>query len=135
LRTALPGDSSKVITNVLNNAMIPRPDCGTDNGLEYSVDDSHILDRYEAGSNELVTDQVVRALHKKGTKTIKLRSPMTCLDHPGVCQKCWGHNNQGQMQYDRRQRRHAFGADAIRTTYADGPLVEARWPDGALRRS
>ena len=95
LATALPGDSSKVITNVLNNSIITRPDCGTTNGLEYSSDDSQIVDRYEAGSNKLITGETIRALHKNKIKEIKVRSPMTCLDHPGVCQKCWGYNNQG----------------------------------------
>lgn len=97
LATALPGDSSKVITNVLSNSLITRPDCGTQNGVEYSLDDPHVLDRYEAKTNNLVTDQYLRTLQKKGRKTLILRTPMTCLDHPGVCQKCWGKNNEGQL--------------------------------------
>jgi DNA-directed RNA polymerase subunit beta' len=97
LATALPGDSSKVITNVLNNSIITKPDCGTTNGLDYRLDDSHIVDRYEAKTNKLITDDYIRSLQKAKHSSILVRSPMTCQDHPGVCQKCWGHNNEGQM--------------------------------------
>lgn len=98
LATALPGDSSKQITNTLNNVLITKGDCGTKNGLDYSIDDHHILERYEAGTNVLVDDSYVRNLKSRGTKSIRLRSPMTCQEHPGVCQKCFGLNQNGQHQ-------------------------------------
>jgi len=97
LATAIPGDSSKQLTATLNNVMVTTTDCGTTNGLEYSTDDHQIKDRYEAKTNKLLTDSLIRQYKKAGKKTIIVRSPMTCKEHPGVCQMCYGKNIEGQL--------------------------------------
>jgi DNA-directed RNA polymerase subunit beta' len=97
LATAIPGDTSKQISATLNGVIVTKPDCGTRNGIEMDPDDHHMLDRYEAGTNRLITQDYQRTLKRKKKPYILVRSPMTCLESPGVCQKCYGRNMEGQV--------------------------------------
>jgi len=96
LATAIPGDTSKQITATLNGVMVMSSDCKTTNGISYDVDDPHIIDRYEAKTNRLIDSGYARSLKRSKRETIVVRSPMTCRENPGVCQKCYGRLNTGQ---------------------------------------
>jgi DNA-directed RNA polymerase subunit beta' len=102
LSTATPGDMSKQISSTLNHVQITKPDCGTSNGIPMSVADAQTLDRYLAKDadgfkrNTLITPEVLRGLKKKKYTEVVVRSPLTCLENPGVCQKCYGLNEKGQ---------------------------------------
>ncbi len=91
-----PGDLSKTLINNSSDQIISEADCGTHNGLNFSTDDSHLLDRYLAKPvdgfhyNDLITPRVIAALRKLGVKSAIARSPMTCEADVGVCQKCMG---------------------------------------------
>ncbi len=98
-----PGALSKVLVNNMNNQLILTEDCGTHNGIMMSTTDGNLVDRYLARSegrfprNTLVTPQVATQL-KKGTERVMVRSPMTCELNGGICQKCYGLNERGQLQ-------------------------------------
>ena len=97
LATALPGDSSKQLINTLNKVTISKDDCGTTNGILLEVTDSNIIGRYTAGTNILI-DQNYQSSVTRGTKKyIKVRSPLTCEEQPGVCQKCYGTNSMNKL--------------------------------------
>lgn len=98
LATALPGDSAKQLSNTLNKVSIVSHDCGTTNGIIMSLSDKNILTRYAAGSSKLITQDTIMKMKRDGQESIKVRSPMTCEDQPGVCQLCYGINAFGKLQ-------------------------------------
>jgi len=97
-----PGAASKVFINNMNDQKILGEDCGTHNGVMMRTDDSNVSDRYlartEAGlpRNTLITPQVLTKLRKKA-EHVMVRSPMTCELNDGICQKCYGLDEKGQM--------------------------------------
>lgn len=91
-----PGTAAKLFVNTMSDQIITMPDCGTSNGIMLDADDPHIMDRFLAGTNELVTPIVARTLRQKGDN-IKVRSPMTCEASDGVCQRCQGLSEKGQV--------------------------------------
>lgn len=98
-----PGDLSKILVNNTSDQVITVPDCGTHNGLSFSVDDTHCLDRFLAkpvgvfAYNEQVTPRVIAQLKKQNIAQVIVRSPMTCEADAGICQKCMGVNVTGQL--------------------------------------
>ena len=99
-----PGAASKVLINNMNNIMILGEDCGTHNGIMMDTSDPNIMDRYLARSeagftrNTLVTPHVISKLRNK-RKLVMVRSPMTCELNDGVCQKCQGLDERGQLHH------------------------------------
>jgi DNA-directed RNA polymerase subunit beta' len=91
-----PGAMSKMFVNTMSDQIITMPDCGTTNGILMDASDSQIMDRYIAGTNELVTPRVAMRLRKEGGQ-VKVRSPLTCEASDGVCQRCQGLNEKGQV--------------------------------------
>lgn len=100
-----PGDIGKMLVANMHDMKIVEDDCGTTNGIIMSIDDPHIIDRYLAKdhppykANTLVTSKVVRDLSGKYKKVL-VRSPLTCQAKGGICKKCWGLMNNGQMPPD-----------------------------------
>lgn len=84
-----PGDLSKILVNNMSDKLVTMPDCGTKNGISMQAADPHIIDRYLATTNQLVTPKMAAQLAREG-KTVVVRSPMTCEAHHGVCQHCQG---------------------------------------------
>ena len=97
-----PGALSKVLVNNMNDKLILDEDCGAFNGIMMDTDDPNLADRYlargDAGlsRNTLITPHVLSALRKKGGQ-VMVRSPMTCELNDGICQKCYGLNEHGQL--------------------------------------
>lgn len=97
-----PGAASKVFINNMNDQKILGEDCGTHNGIMMRTDDPNITDRFlartEAGlpRNTLITPHVLNKLRNK-TEQVMVRSPMTCELNDGICQKCYGLNEKGQV--------------------------------------
>jgi len=97
-----PGAASKVFINNMSNQMILDEDCGTSNGIMMSTGDPNIADRYLARAegglprNTLITPQAMTRLHGK-LDSAMVRSPMTCELNDGVCQKCYGLDEKGQL--------------------------------------
>lgn len=89
LSTEKPGALFKKLTPSLFHEVITMTDCGTKNGILFpSTDSKAIIGRYEAGTNHLIDELYYGQIKKR--KQIKVRSPMTCEAHEGVCQKCYG---------------------------------------------
>jgi hypothetical protein len=91
-----PGDLAKILVNNMGDQLITTVDCGTKNGLSMAATDPHIIDRYQAGTNQLITPQVASRLAHEG-KGVIVRSPMTCEAAHGVCQHCQGLSTSGHM--------------------------------------
>ena len=94
ISVAEPGDLSKILTNNMSNQLVTTVDCGTKNGIAMLATDPHIIDRYQAGTNKLITPQLASSLSRAGRSVI-VRSPMTCHAAHGVCQMCQGLSNTG----------------------------------------
>jgi DNA-directed RNA polymerase subunit beta' len=97
LSTASPGELSKVMSNLLNSAVVSTDDCGTKAGITLFTKDDSVIDRYLAKgvgqykANSLITSDVQQALLKANKTQIVVRSPETCQAKDGsVCAKCMG---------------------------------------------
>jgi hypothetical protein len=91
-----PGDLAKILVNNMGDQLVTKIDCGTKNGISMLPTDPHIIDRYQAGTNKLITPQLASSLAKDG-KSVIVRSPMTCEAAHGVCQHCQGLSTSGHM--------------------------------------
>lgn len=103
IQTRLPGAFSKdVMATTLDN-VISGEDCGTKEGIVLPIDSTDTLDRFTAGDqqgvphNTLVDSKILAQLRKKGSKTIKVRSPLRCLKPKGTCAKCFGIDEHGHQ--------------------------------------
>lgn len=101
IQTSLPGAFSKDIMATTVDNVISGVDCGTKEGIELPVDSSDALDRFLAGNqgglthNSLVDTAVISRLRKSGVRSIKVRSPLRCLQSKGTCSKCYGLDEHG----------------------------------------
>lgn len=97
LSTEKPGALFKKLTPAMFHEVITMTDCKTTNGILIpSADGKAIIGRYEAGTNHLIDEHEYSA-HIRGKKFVKIRSPMTCEAHEGVCQKCYGIAANGHL--------------------------------------
>jgi len=99
LSVADTGYLSRLLVNSNVEMTIKADDCGTMQGIEMSLDDKEISDRYGAEGayrNQIITQELARRLRQKGEKRIKVRSPMTCKAVGGICQKCFGLDESGK---------------------------------------
>ncbi|RKY27481.1 MAG: hypothetical protein DRP83_02300, partial [Planctomycetota bacterium] len=98
-----PGELSKILVSNMADALITEEDCGTHNGILMDVTDPNIVDRYLARDtnryrrNTLITSMVQSNIRKSGTAKILVRSPMTCEADDGICQKCQGLDEKGNI--------------------------------------
>jgi len=91
LSTALPGALFKRLSPTVFHEVVTIPDCGTHNGVPFSVTDKKsLIGRFEAGTNRLIDEPYLGELRMSGKKQVVVRSAMTCEAHDGVCQKCFG---------------------------------------------
>lgn len=98
LETAEPGYFSKQILSVTIDNVISMDDCGTSNGVATSMENKNdVVGRYEAGTNNMIDVERYTSMLKRGVKTVKLRSPLTCEAKEGTCSKCYGMRENGQQ--------------------------------------
>jgi hypothetical protein len=96
LSTQKPGELFKRLTPTLFHEVVTIEDCKTHNGVSVPASDSlQVIGRFEASNGRLITEEIYGTLNKKGY--IKIRSPLTCEAHQGVCQKCYGLLANGQL--------------------------------------
>lgn len=109
-----PGLAGKQIMQTTMNQMIVDEDCGTNKGLRFSIDDRDVLGRYSAGdiklgvkggkekgvipSGTLITPDVLNRLKNNKVSDIRARSPLKCAHGTGLCAKCYGVNENGELQ-------------------------------------
>jgi len=103
IQTSLPGAFSKDIMATTIDNVISGEDCGTKKGVDLPISSKDVLDRYLAGAhggfahNTLVDQSVVSKLRKEGVKTLRVRSPLTCLRPRGTCSYCYGLDEHGEL--------------------------------------
>lgn len=91
MATALPGALFKKLAPTLFHEVITEDDCKTHNGILVNVHDKKgLLGRYEASTNRLIDEVRIKDLQASNIKSVKVRSPMTCEAHEGVCKHCYG---------------------------------------------
>lgn len=91
LSTSKPGAMFKALTPNMFHEVITVPDCGTHNGDLSPIDDKRkMIGRYEAGSNHLIDESYYKEMKSSGRKSVKVRGPLTCEAHEGICQMCYG---------------------------------------------
>lgn len=98
LSTAEPGYFSKQVLAVTIDQVISEEDCGTKEGIPISISNNEdIIGRFEAVTNILITEQIYQERVRAKNKTITVRSPLKCLAKHGVCVKCYGLTENGQL--------------------------------------
>lgn len=106
LSVAGPGDLYKQMAFNTRQAAITSEDCGTDNGIElnprsndFSTDDLlfRLLSRDHGTFKKdtvITPDNLSEFL---GFDTVTVRSPLTCETVRGLCSKCFGVNDEGEL--------------------------------------
>ncbi|NLM01089.1 MAG: DNA-directed RNA polymerase subunit beta' [Treponema sp.] len=115
LKTADAGYMTRRLVDVAQDVVINEEDCGTINGIEYTVikdgDEikvplkerivglftlERILDPITSevicDVNEYITEELAEAIEDAGVESVRLRSVLTCESRHGVCCKCYGRN-------------------------------------------
>jgi DNA-directed RNA polymerase beta subunit/DNA-directed RNA polymerase beta' subunit len=102
-----PGYTSKMVMNTTMNTLVKDHDCGTDKGISLDVDERDILDRFTAApikvgsktipAGTLITPEVKNTLRNNKIGKVVVRSPLRCLHGPGICQKCFGLDSDGNL--------------------------------------
>jgi len=95
--TALPGAFNKEVLASTANVIVTMHDCKTKEGIMMDKKDPNIVGRVLAEDyGEIKRNSVLTsfALSKLPAK-VKVRSPITCEAHSGVCQMCYGYDENG----------------------------------------
>lgn len=97
LKTADAGYLTRRLVDVAHDMIIREKDCGTTEGLEISSVNNRgnkfknrIISRFEAKTNELITEEKIALFEKEKRIKITVRSPLYCKSRYGICQKCYG---------------------------------------------
>ncbi len=119
LKTADSGYLTRKLADVAQNLIIDRLDCGTIQGVtkgvlykgeevDISLSESivgrvardtirhPVTDEIIVRENEIITTEIARRIEGSpaegglGLETIRVRSPLTCESHRGVCSRCYG---------------------------------------------
>jgi len=97
-----PGELSRILINNMSDLIVTEDDCGTHNGILMDPKNPDAVDRYLAKSvgpfkhNTLITNLIQPKMAKARSRVL-VRSPMTCEAGDGVCQKCQGLNEKGNV--------------------------------------
>jgi len=115
LKTASAGYLTRKLVDVSQNFRVTMHDCGTHEGVEVTdiTDGSTLVesleeriygrvladDVYDPITNEvlftegtLITEEEAKEIVRKGVKSVKVRSALTCKAPKGICAKCYGMN-------------------------------------------
>jgi DNA-directed RNA polymerase subunit beta' len=106
--TSEPGRLTKEIVNVVIPNMIVSKDCGTTQGISMGVNDDDIHDRFLASpvklpggksfvAGTLIDSSVTTTLKKHKIDQVVVRSPLKCAHGQGMCAKCFGLNENGNL--------------------------------------
>ncbi len=113
LKTADAGYLTRKLTDVAQNVVITRDDCGTPNGMhKFAVFKGEkvvvtlaqairgrvardtimdvISDEVIVRENELITEEAAAQIEALGLEKIGVRSPLTCEAGLGICARCYG---------------------------------------------
>lgn len=94
------GTLSKRLVNTTIEQIISTMDCGTEQGIPMPPDSRDALDRVIARGpykGQVVTPEFAGKLKSKGVPEIVVRSPLRCSAIRGICAKCYGLAENGQL--------------------------------------
>jgi len=102
-----PGYLTKLMMNSTMDTLISKEDCGTDKGISLGLDEPDIVGRFTTSAvkagrttipeNTMLTPEVVNKMRNAKVSRVLVRSPMRCHHAKGVCKKCMGLNENGQL--------------------------------------
>lgn len=102
-----PGYLSKLMANSTMNQVVDTDDCGTDRGVGLSTLEPDVVGRYTAApvkvgrttipQNTLIDTEVLDKLKNARVNKVVVRSPMRCNHSNGLCAKCYGINENGEL--------------------------------------
>lgn len=102
-----PGYLSKLMVNSTMNQVVDTDDCGSKRGIRLSVLEPDVVGRYTAAdikvgktkipANTLVDTEILDRLKNSKVSKIVVRSPMRCNHSNGLCAKCFGLNENGDL--------------------------------------
>lgn len=94
--TAKGGDLAKQLASSAADLVVRKEDCGTENGIELSVDDKSMRgrvlakDAYGIKAGTVIGRNELDKLKKAGADSVVVRSPQTCSVPNGLCAYCVG---------------------------------------------
>jgi DNA-directed RNA polymerase subunit beta' len=105
---AEPGYLSKLMMNATMNQLVQGDDCGTTRGISLSTDEPDVMGRYlqtdielndgrRIAKDTLITPEIMSDIRNNKIQKVVVRSPMKCSHAKGVCAKCMGLNEKGQL--------------------------------------
>ncbi len=123
LKTADSGYLTRRLVDVAQDVIIREEDCGTDRGMKVETlrEGNEIIvplyDRLVGRTafrsvshpetnetliqrNELITEDIAKAIVESGVEEVVIRSVFTCNTHHGACKKCYGRNMATGEQVD-----------------------------------
>jgi len=102
-----PGALNKQIANTAITYLITEDDCKTDRGIALDTTDADIVDRFTAKKlsiggmvvpkNTEVTPSLLSSLKSSKVSKLLVRSPLKCQSSKGLCSKCYGLYNGGNL--------------------------------------
>jgi DNA-directed RNA polymerase subunit beta' len=101
--TAEPGRLTKEIVNVVIPNLIVSKDCGTQQGVLMGIHDNDLHDRFLAvktgpfKAGTLIDPAVSAELQRLKIDKVVVRSPLKCKHGQGLCSKCYGLNENGNL--------------------------------------
>lgn len=94
--TAESGDLAKQLVQAAASVVVTDDDCGTNNGLDFEVNDPDLEGRVTAKTygkipaGSPIDKHVMDALRRQKVDVVIARSPMTCQAKNGICAHCLG---------------------------------------------
>ncbi len=136
LKTADSGYLTRKLADVAQNVIITIKECGTINGVtkeaQYKGDQvdialhesivgrvardgirNPVTDELVVGENEIITHEVALRIEELGLDMIRVRSPLTCDAHHGMCALCYGMDMSSGRLVEKGMAVGIIGAQSI----------------------
>ncbi|WP_452226350.1 DNA-directed RNA polymerase subunit beta' [Lacinutrix cladophorae] len=146
LKTADAGYLTRRLVDVSQDVIVNTVDCGTLRGVEISplkkndevvetleerivgrisLNDIYnpLTDELLVGANELITEDIAKAIENSPIDTVDARSPLSCEAKKGICAKCYGRNLATNKMV---QRGEAVGVVAAQSIGEPGTQLTLR---------
>jgi DNA-directed RNA polymerase beta subunit len=103
-----PGYLTKMMTNSVIDTQVDTEDCGTDRGINLSVDEPDAVGRFTVAdlnlgkgkkipTGTMLTPEILTRVKNNKVGKVTVRSPMRCNHPKGVCARCVGLDENGKL--------------------------------------